>query len=95
MFGAHPAPPFDSRPTGPAPRLQFVYLERSLPVDVHPDFRPIILPKNASVSDVGVEEMTLEFPESIYAGHHKVSTRGAHLAVHARVASCMCSPLRL
>lgn len=45
-------------------------LKRPLRADARPAWKPAIHAFNPSVQEVGVEDLTLEFPETLYAGHH-------------------------
>jgi len=47
-----------------------IRLEQRLRVDVEPRWSAELHPLQESVSGVGVEELTVEFPETLYAGHH-------------------------
>jgi hypothetical protein len=57
-------------------RIQFVkghtiVLERPLRVDVRLEWAPAVYADEPEVEDVGVEELTIEFPVVAYAGHHE------------------------
>ena len=47
-----------------------VYLDRPLRVDVRPEWNPEIRPYLPLVEEVGVEHLTVEFPDVEYYGHH-------------------------
>lgn len=47
-----------------------VYFDRPLRVDVRPDWSAALLPYHPTVSEVGVEGLTIEFPPTEYNGHH-------------------------
>ncbi len=47
-----------------------VTLARPLRVDVRTEWSPALAPFRASVREVGVEDLAIEFPEVPYAGHH-------------------------
>jgi hypothetical protein len=46
-----------------------ITLERPLPVDVRAEWKPEIHRLAPTIQDVGVERLTLQFPESAYPGH--------------------------
>lgn len=46
-------------------------LDRPLRVDVRPEWNPQLFSLSPSVQEVGLEDFTIEFPNSTYAGHHK------------------------
>jgi len=48
----------------------WVRLEQALRIDVDPRWSPAIHPVIPTVREVGIEELTIEFPETEYAGHH-------------------------
>jgi hypothetical protein len=47
-----------------------IVLKRPLRTDVRLEWKPQILAFSPSVQEVGVENLTIEFPEKPYAGHH-------------------------
>ncbi|MGE3682726.1 MAG: hypothetical protein AB7G93_13455, partial [Bdellovibrionales bacterium] len=48
-----------------------IELERPLPYDIRPEWNPEIHRFNPTVTEVGVESMTIEFPKRPYLGHFK------------------------
>lgn len=48
-----------------------VELARPLRLDVRPQWQPEIWSHQPTVHDVGIENLTIEFPNAQYAGHHK------------------------
>ena len=48
-----------------------IILERPLRVDVRLEWRPEIYTFKPAVQEVGIEHLTIEFPNVKYAGHHK------------------------
>jgi len=47
-----------------------VTLERPLRTDIRLEWKPLIYAHSPSVEDVGIEDVTLEFPAIPYSGHH-------------------------
>jgi len=45
-------------------------LDRPLRIDVRLDWNPVLIPEAPTTRDVGIEELTIEFPDDRYAGHH-------------------------
>ncbi len=48
-----------------------VTLDRGLRFDVRTEWRPMLVPFQPTVTDVGIEGVTFEFPATPYAGHFK------------------------
>ena len=44
-------------------------LDRSLPFDVHPEWQPEVHTVTASLKEIGIEDLTIEFAEKAYGGH--------------------------
>ena len=54
------------------PPAQTVTIERPLPLEMRLGWNPTLSPDEASIHDVGVEGLTIEFAHRPYLGHHHV-----------------------
>lgn len=68
-FRNHPVVNFSSRIRGI--KGQTVLLERPLRVDVRLSWKPALYADLPTVRDVGIEDLTIEFPDQMYVGHHQ------------------------
>lgn len=48
-----------------------IVLDRPLPTNVHLNWEPSIYDFGTQVTEVGIENLTIEFPQVRYSGHHK------------------------
>ncbi len=70
-----------------------IHLDRSLRCDVHPRWSPVVRSFEPSVSEVGVEGLGFEFPNTPYQGHF--TELGFNALAFSQVADCWARDLRI
>ncbi|MCA9248682.1 MAG: hypothetical protein KDA42_16265 [Planctomycetales bacterium] len=72
---------------------QTVTIDRPLPFDVRPEWRPELVAFEPSVREVGIESLGFEFPNRPYAGHF--TERGANAIAMSGVRDCWARDIRI
>lgn len=70
-----------------------IILERPLWFDVRPEWKPQLMTFQPTVSEVGIEDLAIEFPVKPYAGHF--TERGMNGIAMTRVADCWVRNVRI